>query len=68
MVNEKLKQRRKAKGYTQEQMAVRLGYRSKSGYNMIETGRNQPKLRVALKIAEILECEVSELFEEMDVK
>ena len=64
-MNEKLKQRRKAKGYTQQQMADRLGYRSKSGYNMIETGRNQPKLRVALKIAEILECDVTELFEEL---
>jgi DNA-binding XRE family transcriptional regulator len=46
-------------------MARLLGYKSKSGYNMIEKNRNQPPLRTALRIAEILDCDVSELFEHL---
>jgi putative transcriptional regulator len=63
MGNEKLKKARKEKKLTQEQMARRLGYKSKSGYNMIEKGRNQPPLRTALQIADLLDCDVRELFE-----
>jgi putative transcriptional regulator len=64
-LNERLRQARRAKKLTQEQMARLLGYKSKSGYNMIEKNRNQPPLRTALKIAEILECDVMELFEHL---
>lgn len=62
--NEALKKARKAKGYTQQRMAELLGYRSKSGYNMIELGSNKPPLKKALKIAELLDVSLEELFAE----
>ena len=45
-------------------MAELLGYRSKSGYNMIELGSNKPPLKKALKIAELLDVSLEELFAE----
>jgi len=61
-MNKKLKEARKENGITQEEMAKILGYSSKSGYSMIETGRNSPPLHIAIKIAEILKKDVSYLF------
>lgn len=58
----RLKQVRKAKGYTQADMAALLGYSSKSGYAMIENGRNVPKLHTAIRIARILDMEIETLF------
>ncbi|WP_029421817.1 helix-turn-helix transcriptional regulator [Alicyclobacillus macrosporangiidus] len=66
-MNEVLRAARLAKGYTQEQMAKMLGYKSKSGYCMLERGPNDPPLKVALKIAAILEKPVEELFSGRDV-
>lgn len=34
-----LKELRKSKGYTQEKLAKILGYSSKSGYSMLESGK-----------------------------
>lgn len=58
----RLKQVRKAKGYTQADMAAMLGYSSKSGYAMIENGRNVPKLHTAIRIARILDMDIEMLF------
>lgn len=58
----RLKKVRKAKGYTQADMAALLGYSSKSGYAMIENGRNVPKLHTAIRIARILDMEIETLF------
>jgi putative transcriptional regulator len=66
-VNEALKTARLEKGYTQEQMAEFLGYKSKSGYCMIERGTNQPPLRIALKISELLGKPINVLFHGIDV-
>ncbi|HHY67321.1 MAG TPA: helix-turn-helix transcriptional regulator [Alicyclobacillus sp.] len=66
-MNEALRAARKRKGYTQEQMAKMLGYRSKSGYCMIERGPNTAPLPVALRIAEILEESVENLFSDLKV-
>jgi putative transcriptional regulator len=66
-MNDALKAARIKKGYTQEQMATMLGYKSRSGYCMIERGTNQPPLRVALKIAELLEQPVDVLFHGIQV-
>jgi|GEM_PF-1785485 len=63
-VNRRLKEARKAAGLTQSQMAALLGYRSKSGYAMIENGHNRPPLPVALQIAAIVKMDVEELFAE----
>jgi transcriptional regulator with XRE-family HTH domain len=61
-MNIRLKKARKKKGLTQEQMARKLGYRSKSGYAMIENGRNQATVETAINIAEILDETVEYLF------
>ena len=53
-----------AKGYTQQRMAELLGYRSKSGYNMIELGQNKPPLEKAIKIAKLLDVSVEKIFSE----
>lgn len=66
-MNEVLKNARLEKGYTQEEMAALLGYKSKSGYCMIERGVNQPPLRIALRISEILGPPVGNLFSDIDV-
>ncbi|MFS0727069.1 helix-turn-helix transcriptional regulator [Paenibacillus sp. 1P07SE] len=61
-MNARLKAARKAKGLTQAEMALLLGYRSKSGYAMVENGRNVPPLNVALAIAKIVGHDVETLF------
>ncbi|GAA3411521.1 helix-turn-helix transcriptional regulator [Paenibacillus hodogayensis] len=61
-MNTRLQNARRAKGLTQEKMAKMLGYPSKSGYSMIETGRKTPLLPVALQIAKIVGEEVEDLF------
>lgn len=61
-MNEALKAARVAKGVTQQDMAEHLGYRSKSGYCMVERGTNQPSLRVAMLISELLERPLEVLF------
>lgn len=61
-MNARLRSARRAKGLTQEEMAKLLGYQSKSGYSMIETGRNRPPLPTALHIAKIVGREVEWLF------
>lgn len=66
-MNDRLRKARRAKGLTQEKMAKMLGYQSKSGYSMIETGRNRPPLPVALHIAKIVGQEVEQLFPAGDV-
>lgn len=65
-MNDRLRSARKAKGLTQEEMAKLLGYQSKSGYSMIETGRNRPPLPIALHIAKIVGQEVEALFPSSD--
>ena len=54
-IGEKIKQARIAKGLTQEELAAKLGYKSRSSVNKIETGgRDIPRSQIK-KIAEILE-------------
>jgi DNA-binding XRE family transcriptional regulator len=67
-LNDRLRKARRAKGLTQEEMAKLLGYQSKSGYSMIETGRNRPPLPIALQIAKIVEQGVEQLFPANDVQ
>ncbi|PZD94687.1 transcriptional regulator [Paenibacillus sambharensis] len=64
-MNHRLKQARKALGYTQSDLAAMLGYRSKSGYAMIENGRNNPPLHIALKLSGILGSDVHTLFTDL---
>ena len=59
-VNEKIKLIREAKGFTQEQVAEKLGV-SPTAYGNIERGDNDPKLSKLEKIAEILGIRLPEL-------
>jgi putative transcriptional regulator len=62
MIQERLRQARKAKGISMTFMAEKLGYKSASGYANIESGYTKLSLEAAKKIAEILDVELDELF------
>jgi len=64
---EVLKTEREKQGFTYEEMAARMGYRSKSTYMYIENGSTVPTLPVMLKIAHILDKPI-EYFFKMDVQ
>ncbi len=53
-IGENIAQRRKELGWTQEELATRMGYKSKSSINKIELGFNDiPQSKIA-KFAEVL--------------
>lgn len=62
MKHTKLANLRKAKGFTQSQMAKFLGYRDKSGYCQLENGQVSMTLEKAQKICEILDSKVDDIF------
>lgn len=53
-IGERVKAARIKKGYTQEELAQRLGYKSRSSVNKIETGRDIPRSMV-VRLAELLD-------------
>ena len=53
-IGKRVKELRKKRGLTQEQLAHLCGFKNKSSVNHIENGRNIPQSRLE-KIAEILE-------------
>lgn len=57
----KLKEKREQLGYTQEYMAEKLGYSSKSGYNMLENGNVKISLEKAKILSELLKIPLSEI-------
>ena len=48
-------------GYTQEEMAKKLGYSSKIGYNMLENGNVSLSLDKAKIISDLLNIPLNEL-------
>ena len=54
---------RTAKGYTQEQLASEVGV-IRQTISEIECGRNKPSVKVAKKIAEVLDIDWTNFFEE----
>jgi len=56
-----LKEKREKMGYTQEEMAKKLGYSSKSGYNMLENGNVSLSLDKAKIISDLLNIPLNEL-------
>lgn len=58
----RLKAIRKAKGFTQQQMAEMLGYKDKSGYCQLENGDVKMTLEKAIKISQILKVEIDKIF------
>lgn len=64
-VHEKIRLVRQAKGFTQEEVAEKLGM-SPNAYGDIERGDSDPKLSKLQKIAETLEMDLSELLDLTD--
>lgn len=62
-MSEILKRIRIEKGYTQEYMAEKLGYKDKSGYNHLENGNVKLSVDRAIKIAKILEVDPAIFFD-----
>ena len=59
-IGERIKARRIELGLTQEEVAFKLGYKSRSSVNKIELSRNPP-IKMVEKFAEVLSCEPSYL-------
>lgn len=56
---------RSARGWTQAELAERLKV-SRNSVNAIETGRYEPSLTLALRIARLFKLHVEEIFEGED--
>ena len=56
-----LKRLRAARGWSQSQLAERLGV-SRQSVNAIETGRYAPSLPLAFRIAELFDLPIEEVF------
>lgn len=56
MIGNKIRQRRIELGMTQEELAHRLGYKTKSAVNKIEMGINDVSQSKLLRIADALDC------------
>lgn len=57
----KLREVRKSKGISQTHLAQKLGFKSVSGYNLIELGKRRLDVDRAQEIAKILGVEVNEI-------
>lgn len=57
MIGKKIKARREELGMTQEQLAHRLGYKSKSSINKIEMEKNDISQSKIKQFADALDCE-----------
>ena len=60
MIGNKIRALREAKGWTQEQLAERMGYTSKSTINKIEKNINDVNQKTMLKFANVFGCDVTE--------
>lgn len=56
-----LKEERKKKGLTQEALAEKVGVRRQT-ISMVETGKNKLTIKLAKKIANVLEIDWKDLF------
>lgn len=54
-VGERMRKRRTELGYSQEEIAVKLGYKSRSSVNKMEMSRSLPINKVE-RVAEVLDC------------
>lgn len=61
MIN--LKEVRKSKGLTQEELAAKCDVQ-RTTVTMIETGENLPSVQLAKKLAEVLDVDWTEFFNE----
>ena len=63
----RIKEAREKLGMSQAMLAQKVSL-SQAFVCEIETGRKQPSLRTALKIAEVLNCSVNDLFSESELE
>jgi transcriptional regulator with XRE-family HTH domain len=63
----KIKDLRKSRGFSLEEMAIRLGYESANGYYYLEIGRGKFPAETLAKVAKIFEVEIDELFFEDEI-
>ena len=63
----KLRKLRIKHGFTQDDMANKLGYNSKSTYNMKEKGTRKITVEEALKISKIFNKTIEEIFFDNEV-
>lgn len=61
MIGDTIKRFREQRGWTQEQLAEKMGYTSKSTINKIEKNINDVGQRKIIKFAEVFGCDVTEL-------
>lgn len=66
-VTSRLHDLRGARGWTQAQLATEVGV-SRQTINSIETGRFEPSLSLALKLAMLFEAPVESIFSVADVR
>ncbi|WP_419882757.1 helix-turn-helix transcriptional regulator [Peribacillus sp. B-H-3] len=62
MKNKRLLAARKAKELTQEELAIKLGFKGKQTVANWENGHSQPTLNKAIEISKILEQDIAYLF------
>ncbi len=65
---ERLKKLRTERKITQEEMALKLGYKNKSGYCQLENGKVKMTLDKALKISQILGVDIEKIFFDTEVQ
>ena len=61
-ISEKIRALREEKQWSQEEMAAKLDM-SRNGYAKIELGKTKPNIDKLLKIAQLLDVEISDLFQ-----
>lgn len=62
MLDNKIKRLYKSKGLTQDELAELVGI-TKANLNRIINKKSKPSLRTALKLAEVLETDINNLFD-----
>lgn len=67
MKNYKLVKARAQAGLTQDEVSERVGINS-SSYQRYEYGKNLPQLDIAIRLSNVLNVDVKELFEEFITK
>lgn len=56
-----LKELRKQKGFTQAYLATKLGYKSKSGYSMLENGKTKLSISKAKTLSKLYKIDIEKI-------
>lgn len=67
-IGEKILKRRTELGLTQEELADRMGYKSKSSINKIELGLNDIPQSKVVKFSQVLDCSIAYLMDWEEVQ